>query len=65
MQPLLHEKDAAPLVGVEPKTLANWRTLGRGPKFIKAGKRVMYDPADLKAWKDERRVGSTSEQVAA
>lgn len=65
MLKLLSETEAAPLVGVEPKTLANWRTMGRGPKFIKAGKRVMYDPTDLQAWKDARRVSSTSEQVAA
>ncbi|HEX8382859.1 MAG TPA: DNA-binding protein [Sphingomonas sp.] len=65
MHKLLTEGEAAPHVGVAPKTLANWRGLGRGPKFIKAGKRIAYDPADIETWKAERRVGSTSERVAA
>lgn len=59
--PLLKTEEAAPLAGVAPKTLENWRTLGLGPKFIKAGRRVLYDPADLHAWRDLHRVGSTSE----
>jgi DNA-binding transcriptional MerR regulator len=58
---LLRTADAAPLAGVATKTLENWRTLGLGPKFIKAGRRVLYDPADLLAWRDENRVGSTSQ----
>lgn len=27
---------------VAKKTLANWRVQGRGPKFVKAGKAVLY-----------------------
>ena len=61
LSPLLRTSDAAPFAGVAPKTLENWRTLGLGPKFIKAGRRVLYDPADLLAWRDQNRVGSTSE----
>ena len=59
--PLLRTDEAAPLAGVATKTLENWRTLGLGPKFIKAGRRVLYDPADLVAWREQRRVGSTSQ----
>lgn len=58
---LLATTDAAPLAGVAPKTLENWRTLGLGPRFIKAGRRVLYDPADLLAWRNQNRFGSTSE----
>lgn len=65
MLELLTERDAAPRCGVSPKTLANWRVLGRGPRFIKAGGRIAYDPSDIEAWKAERRVSSTSEAVAA
>ena len=61
LSPLLPTTDAAPLAGVAPKTLENWRTLGLGPPFIKAGRRVLYDPADLLAWRDQNRFGSTSE----
>lgn len=65
MTALLDTNNAAPLVGVKPKTLENWRTLGLGPKFIKSGARVNYDPADIEEWKAGRRVASTSEQIAA
>ncbi len=65
MENLLSEAEAAPRIGVKPKTLANWRTLGEGPKFIRAGRRIVYDPADIEAWKETRRVGSTSEKIAA
>lgn len=61
LSPLLRTEEAAPLAGVAAKTLENWRTLGLGPKFIKAGRRVLYDPADLQAWRDQHRLGSTSE----
>lgn len=64
MDDLLNTKAAAPRIGVAPGTLENWRTLGIGPRFIKtAGKkgRVLYDPADIEAWKAERRYQSTSE----
>ena len=61
LEPLIDTRSAAPLAGVAVKTLENWRTLGLGPKFIKAGRRVLYDPADLFAWREQNRVGSTSE----
>ena len=61
LSPLLGTTDAAPLAGVAPKTLENWRTLGVGPNFIKAGRRVLYDPADIAAWRDANRFGSTSQ----
>lgn len=61
LEPLINTRSAAPLAGVAVKTLENWRTLGVGPKFIKAGRRVLYDPADLLAWREQNRVGSTSE----
>ncbi len=68
MEELLDTKAAAPRIGVAPATLENWRSLGIGPRFIKtAGRkgRVLYDPADIEAWKDQRRYQSTSEAGAA
>jgi len=39
------------------KTLANWRTLGRGPAFVKiGGGLVRYALADVLAWEAEHRV---------
>ncbi len=65
MQKLLTTLEAAPLIGVKPKTAENWRSMGFGPKFIRAGGRVVYDPTDIEAWKSTRRVTSTSQRVAA
>lgn len=46
--------DAAKLIGVSAKTLANWRCLGKGPAFIPLGKspraQVLYRYEDLDAW---------------
>lgn len=64
MEALLNTKDAAPRIGVSQGTLENWRCQGVGPKFIKTpGRRgkVLYDPADIQAWKAENRYQSTSE----
>lgn len=65
MSELLNTIAAAPLIGVSPGTLENWRSKGHGPKFIKTsvGRRgkVLYDPADIDAWKAANRYGSTSE----
>lgn len=65
MKKLLTTEEAAPLMGVEPKTAMNWRYIGFGPKFIRAGGKIAYDPDDIEAWKAGRRVGSTSELAAA
>lgn len=42
-------------------TLAKWRLYGGGPDFIRVGRRIAYDPNDVAAWLDARRVSSTSE----
>jgi hypothetical protein len=66
MNPLLDTKAAAPHIGVTVGTLENWRIKGIGPKFIKTPGRtgkVLYDPADIEAWKAANRVQSTSESA--
>lgn len=66
MRNLLSTKEAAPFIGVAESTLENWRVQGIGPKFIKTpGKRgkVLYDPADIEAWKGANRYQSTSEAM--
>lgn len=53
------------LGGVAIQTLARWRCEGTGPKYSKAGRRVMYSVDDLIAWMNARRVSSTSEAAKA
>jgi hypothetical protein len=37
-------------------TLANWRTQGKGPPFVKLGSKVRYPVAPLEAWEAEHMV---------
>ena len=33
-------------------TLANWRVQGKGPAFIKCGKKVLYPVAKVEEWEE-------------
>jgi hypothetical protein len=46
---------------ISVRTLANWRTNGDGPPFVKVGGRVMYRTTDLDAWEAKRTVQNTSQ----
>lgn len=50
-------KELAKELRVEPKTLANWRTQGKGPAYLKMHGVVMYEDEDVKAWKDKCKKG--------
>jgi hypothetical protein len=68
MQELIDAKTAAPLIGITPATLENWRVRGEGPPFHKTPGRtgkVLYDPADIEAWRAKRRFSSTAQAAAA
>lgn len=65
MKNLLSTPEAAPFAGVKAKTLENWRCLGLGPKFVRVGRLVRYDPDDIQAWRDDRKASSTSDPLAA
>lgn len=60
-QNLKRAKTLAEQLGVTEGTLAKWRLSGAGPCYIRVGRRIGYDPADVAAWLDARRVNSTSE----
>ncbi|MBN7484535.1 helix-turn-helix domain-containing protein [Mycobacteroides abscessus subsp. abscessus] len=38
-----------------PRTLANWRTRGGGPRYMTLGARVMYRLDDVIEWEDSAR----------
>jgi hypothetical protein len=46
---------AAAELFLRPATLANWRTLGKGPPFHKFGRTVIYLRGDLDLWKRSQR----------
>lgn len=47
---MLREKQAASFLGVAPKTLANWRSQGKGPRFCRLGRTIAYRQEDLDAF---------------
>jgi len=48
---------AAKVLGVNKRTLDNWRSLGRGPAYMKYSKRqVRYLGKDLSAYKQVHRI---------
>jgi hypothetical protein len=56
--------DAAAYLGISPSMLNKLRVFGGGPVFLKLGRRVAYDVADLDAWLETKRRRSTSDTGA-
>lgn len=51
----------AQCLGVSVVTLRRWRREGRGPKFIKEGRQVLYRRSTITDWLAAREAGSTAE----
>ncbi|WP_400086993.1 helix-turn-helix transcriptional regulator [Yoonia sp. R78084] len=45
---------------LSPRTLEQWRWLGKGPKFLKIGARVLYREEDVEAWEASQVCQNTS-----
>jgi predicted DNA-binding transcriptional regulator AlpA len=41
---LLTENEASEFLGLAPHTLSNWRSAGRGPRFVRIGTRTIRYP---------------------
>jgi hypothetical protein len=41
-------------IQIPEKTLAQWRYLNKGPKWIRAGKHVRYRKTDVDAWLEQQ-----------
>ena len=49
---------------VSPRTLESWRRIGRGPAFIRAGRRIAYTVADVEMFERDNHhdpIGKPSE----
>lgn len=55
----LNTEEAAEYLGLRPGTLEVWRSLGKGPRYVKLGTRVLYDADDLDTFADSRIVETT------
>ena len=53
---LLTPEQVAALTGVCKETLAQWRSQKRGIPYLKVGRVVRYDPADVQAYLEGCRV---------
>jgi predicted DNA-binding transcriptional regulator AlpA len=58
---LLDTHGAAYYLGLGKSTLDKFRVVGGGPRYVKVGRRVLYDPADCDAWVATRKQNSTSQ----
>jgi hypothetical protein len=58
---LLNIVEAAESLKVSPAYLEKLRSAGGGPRFVKMGTRIAYDPADLAAWVEALKHETTAE----
>jgi predicted DNA-binding transcriptional regulator AlpA len=61
IDPLLHPRDAAKMLGVSISWLAKSRLRGDGPRYVKIGRAVRYPESSLREYVKSRMRGSTSE----
>jgi predicted DNA-binding transcriptional regulator AlpA len=61
----LRTEDAARYAGSSGSAFAKMRCYGGGPRFIKIGRIVVYDTADLDAWLASKTFSSTSQYPAS
>ena len=45
---------------ISPRTLEQWRWLGKGPKFLKIGARVLYREIDILSYEQAQVCQNTS-----
>lgn len=60
---VLTEADLASRWGMSPKTLQRWRMEGRGPHYLKLGKRVSYPVKAVIAFENGVQHVSTSQKA--
>jgi hypothetical protein len=44
------EEELAEEIGRGVRTLARWRALGEGPKFVRIGRQLLYRRESVRAW---------------
>ncbi|SFA75081.1 DNA binding domain-containing protein, excisionase family [Collimonas sp. OK607] len=59
---LLSREEAAAYLGISPRSLAVWKSVGRyNLPVIKVGRLAKYRKSDLDAWLESRTIGGKSE----
>lgn len=63
---LLSEEEVAAMLGLRSvSTLATWRSLGQGPRFVKLGKKVFYTVNFLGTWINNVSVAQSDARAIA
>lgn len=65
VSPLLTGDQAGEYLKTNVRTLANWRGLGRGPRYIRVGGRPFYRRADLDVWIESHSFAHTAAERSA
>lgn len=63
--PLTIEDMIARYPGTNRQTWAQARYAGKGPAYIKIGRKIFYLPEDVKAWEGSQRRTRTDDEVSA
>ncbi|MFP5289551.1 MAG: helix-turn-helix transcriptional regulator [Actinomycetes bacterium] len=53
----LTQREVAELLRLPERTLEDWRLTSHGPPYLKLGRHVRYDLADVVGWAREQRHG--------
>ena len=62
---ILNQDQLADRWQISPRTLEQWRWLGKGPKFLKIGARVLYREEDVDAYEAGQVCQNTSGPLSA
>jgi hypothetical protein len=57
--------EVAEQIRTPESSLRYWRMVGKGPRCLRIGKRILYDVDDLNAWLRRLHDGATIEELAA
>lgn len=60
---LLSVQEVAELLQVPVKTIYEWRHRGEGPRPMRLGKYLRFDPADVASWIEARKACSMAGPV--
>ena len=61
----LNDLEAARIIGIAPITLRQWRSHGKGPKYLRiGGKCVRYRRSDIESWLDGQVVDPSTKSKA-
>jgi predicted DNA-binding transcriptional regulator AlpA len=60
MPNLITTSEFAEIVRAPEETVRYWRFIGKGPRSVKLGRRVLYDRDDVEQWIAEQRTEQSS-----